>query len=132
MPRKLRIFVPGGIYHVYCRVVRGERVFEERSEVERWVDTVAFVTRLHDLSILAWCLMSNHYHLVVRAGARARAESRPPRLRPGTGVGLRAARGASTRLSTGPPARSGGPWASPTSYYRPRSVVLSTRGKGSS
>jgi REP element-mobilizing transposase RayT len=68
VPRRLRIFVPGGIYHVYCRVARGERVFAHQSEVDRWIDAVAFVSRLHNLSILAWCLMSNHYHLVVRTG----------------------------------------------------------------
>ena len=29
MPRKPRLFVPGAIYHVYCRVARGEFVFDD-------------------------------------------------------------------------------------------------------
>jgi REP element-mobilizing transposase RayT len=69
VPRRARIFVPGGIYHVYCRVARGERVFAQSVAVARWVDAVAFVSGLHDLRVLAWCLMSNHYHLVLRTGA---------------------------------------------------------------
>lgn len=69
MPRKMRVFIPGGFYHVYCRVARGEFVFDEPSEVERWIDVVAFVSRLHDLRCLAWALMSNHYHLLLQTGS---------------------------------------------------------------
>lgn len=29
MPRRPRLFVPGAIYHVYCRVARGETVFDD-------------------------------------------------------------------------------------------------------
>ena len=32
MPRPPRVFVEGGIYHVYNRVTRGERVFAEDQE----------------------------------------------------------------------------------------------------
>ena len=32
MPRPLRVFVEGGIYHVYNRVTRDERVFAEDQE----------------------------------------------------------------------------------------------------
>jgi len=69
MPRCVRIFVSGGLYHVYCRVARGEFIFNEPGEIDRWVDLVAFVSRLFDLRILAWCLLSNHYHLVVQTGS---------------------------------------------------------------
>jgi len=61
MPRGMRLFVPNGYYHIYCRVARGEFVFDERSEAVRWIDTVAFVLRRHDLHCLAWALMSNYY-----------------------------------------------------------------------
>jgi hypothetical protein len=29
MPRQPRLFVPGAIYHVCCRVARGELVFDD-------------------------------------------------------------------------------------------------------
>jgi len=68
MARKPRIFVPHGNFHVYCRVSRGEPVFEDRCEAEHWVTTLRETVRLHRLKVLAWCLMSNHYHLVLRSG----------------------------------------------------------------
>jgi putative transposase len=66
MPRRPRLFVSGGIYHVYCRTHRGELRFGEPKESESFVDTVSDVANTHELTILAWCLMSNHYHLVVQ------------------------------------------------------------------
>ena len=69
MPRRVRVFVAGGIYHIYCRVARGEFIFNEPGEADRWVQLAAFVARLFDLRILAWCLLSNHYHMVVQTGS---------------------------------------------------------------
>jgi hypothetical protein len=37
MPRKPRLFVPGATYHVYCRVARGEFVFDDPYEAEEFV-----------------------------------------------------------------------------------------------
>jgi REP element-mobilizing transposase RayT len=68
MPRKPRVFVAGGTYHVYCRVARGERPFVNEAVAGTFVSTVAAVKSEHELTILAWCLMPNHYHLVIRAG----------------------------------------------------------------
>jgi REP element-mobilizing transposase RayT len=68
MPRKPRIFVAGGTYHVYCRVARGERPFVDQTVAGTFVSILAAVKREHGLTILAWCLMPNHYHLVLGAG----------------------------------------------------------------
>jgi REP element-mobilizing transposase RayT len=68
MPRNTRVFVPQGIYHVYCRVARSEPVFDDRDLAEYWIDALALVGGQHHLTILAWCLMANHYHLVVQTG----------------------------------------------------------------
>ncbi|HSO22693.1 MAG TPA: transposase [Chondromyces sp.] len=68
MARKPRIFVPHAPYHVYCRVGRGEAAFASRDERDHWLDTVREVVRDHRIKVLAWCLMSNHYHLVLRSG----------------------------------------------------------------
>lgn len=65
MPRKARLFVPGATYHVYCRVARGEFVFEDPENAEAFLETLCDVRDRDGLSILAWCLMSNHYHVVV-------------------------------------------------------------------
>ena len=69
MPRKPRLFVPEATYHVYCRVARGEFVFDEPREADRFVETVRRVGGLHRWKVLAWCLMGNHYHLVVKTSS---------------------------------------------------------------
>lgn len=69
MPRPPRVFVEGGIYHVYNRVTRGECVFAEDREAARLVDAMRDARDRDSLIVLAWCIMSNHYHLAVRCGS---------------------------------------------------------------
>lgn len=69
MPRHPRLFVPGATYHVYCRVARGEFVFDDVVEANEFVEAVRKVRNLDDWRILAWALMGNHYHLVVKTGS---------------------------------------------------------------
>ena len=66
MPRYPRLFIPGGTYHVYCRVARGEFVFDNDSEAIEFVETLREVPELDGWTVLAWCLLGNHYHLVVK------------------------------------------------------------------
>ena len=68
MPRPDRIYVEGGFYHVYNRLGRGERVFDQEKEAEAFVGLLRDVAERDGLTIFAWCLMSNHYHLAVRTG----------------------------------------------------------------
>ena len=70
MPRTPRMFVAGGTYHVYCRAARGERPFVDEAVAGAFVSMLADVKAEHGLTILAWCLMPNHDHLVVRTGER--------------------------------------------------------------
>jgi REP element-mobilizing transposase RayT len=69
MPRHPRLFIQGATYHVYCRVARGEFVFDDPLEAEEFVATVREVCKLDGWRILAWVLMGNHYHLVVKTHA---------------------------------------------------------------
>ena len=69
MPRKPRLFISGATYHVYSRVARGEFAFDDPYEAEEFVETVRHVGDLHNWRVLAWCLMGNHYHLVVKTSA---------------------------------------------------------------
>lgn len=69
MPRKPRLFVPEATYHVYCRVARGEVVFDDPCEADGFVEIVRQVGDLHGWKVFAWCLMGNHYHLVVKTSS---------------------------------------------------------------
>ena len=58
--------VRGALYHVYCRTARGEMVFSAEPEAAALLDTFITVRDLHDFTALAWCIMGNHYHLVLQ------------------------------------------------------------------
>jgi REP element-mobilizing transposase RayT len=66
MPRKPRVFIEGGIYHVYCRTSRGEAAFVDEAEAAAFVDVLQRVKERDGLVLFAWALMSNHYHLALR------------------------------------------------------------------
>ena len=66
MPRKPRVFVEGGAYHVYCRTGRGARVFDEAEEAAAFVEVLRKVKERDGFLLYAWCLMGSHYHLAVR------------------------------------------------------------------
>ncbi len=68
MPRHPRLFIPGATYHLFCRVARGEFVFDDDSEAIEFIETLREVRDLDGWSIFAWCLLGNHYHLVVKTG----------------------------------------------------------------
>jgi REP element-mobilizing transposase RayT len=68
MSRPRRVFVEGGIYHVYNRITRGEAVFEQDDAAERFVSLLREVVVRDELTVFAWVLMSNHFHLAVRTG----------------------------------------------------------------
>jgi REP element-mobilizing transposase RayT len=69
MPRSLRVFVDGGIYHVYNRFASGEPVFADPEEALNFVDLLRYVKQRDGWTVFAWALMSNQYHLAIRSRA---------------------------------------------------------------
>ena len=65
MARSRRIVVKDGIYHVMSRTVNGEFFFadEAKETMRRMVHAVA---EFSGVEVLTYCLMSNHFHLLVR------------------------------------------------------------------
>ena len=68
MPRAQRVLVPGAVYHVYNRLARTERVLADEAEAGRFLARVSKVRDRDELTVLAYCVMSNHYHLALRMG----------------------------------------------------------------
>jgi len=68
MTRAGRIIVEGGFFHVYNRLGRGERVFDQEQDAGEFIGLLREVAERDELTVLAWCLMSNHFHLAVRTG----------------------------------------------------------------
>ena len=69
MGRPRRMLVEGGVYHVYNRVARGAMALAEEGEAGRFVGLIRKLKQQDGLGVLAWCVMSNHYHLAVRMGS---------------------------------------------------------------
>ena len=98
MPRSPRVFVEGGIYHVYNRFASGEPVFADPEEALEFIELLRYVKQQDGWTIFAWVLMSNHIHLVVRT-------SSVPLWRGMHGIQNRFSRGFNRRLG-----RAGGLW----------------------
>lgn len=69
MPRKPRVFLAGAFYHVYGRVSRGEHIFADDRAASRLVDILRDVKQRDGLTVFAWCVMANHYHLALRTSS---------------------------------------------------------------
>jgi putative transposase len=65
MPRKLRVEYPGAIYHVMSRGNRGERIYLDDVDRQDFLKTLAEACQKTDWQVHAYCLMRNHYHLVL-------------------------------------------------------------------
>ncbi len=65
MARKLRLEYPGAIYHLMNRGDRREPIFRDDYDRQRFLETLAEACAKTDWQVHAYCLMSNHFHLVV-------------------------------------------------------------------
>src|SRR5882672_3652529 len=65
MARPLRIEYPGAIYHVLSRGDRREAIFRTEADRKLFLDLLGQTCRRAGWQIHAYCLMDNHFHLVV-------------------------------------------------------------------
>lgn len=65
MARKLRLEYPGAIYHVMNRGDRREVIFCDDEDRRRFVETLEGACSKTGWRVHAYCLMPNHFHLVV-------------------------------------------------------------------
>jgi REP element-mobilizing transposase RayT len=66
MGRPLRIEVPGGFFHVGTRGVNREAVFYEPRDRRWFLQLLLRATRRFDWLCVEYCLMGNHYHLLLQ------------------------------------------------------------------
>ena len=65
MARKLRLQFEGAIYHVMNRGDHQEAVFRGAADRKLFLKTLGEACAKTDWQVHAWCLMRNHFHLVV-------------------------------------------------------------------
>jgi putative transposase len=64
MPRRPRLQVPGGTFHVFARGVRKNAIFGSDDDREYFLNLFALIAERHGWITLAYCLMTNHFHLL--------------------------------------------------------------------
>ena len=65
MARPLRIEYPGAIYHVMSRGNEQRHTFYDNDDCARFLKTLGDVTERYNWLVHAYCLMNNHYHLLI-------------------------------------------------------------------
>jgi len=65
MQRQLRIDYPGAIHHVMSRGDRREDIYHDDVDRQDFLKTLAEACQKTDWQVHAYCLMSNHFHVVL-------------------------------------------------------------------
>ena len=67
MPRAARRMSGSEIYHVMLRGINRQTIFEDDEDYQSFMSVLDTCRERSDTRILAYCLMSNHVHIVVHS-----------------------------------------------------------------
>ncbi|HLD21042.1 MAG TPA: transposase [Patescibacteria group bacterium] len=65
MARPLRVTYPGALYHIIVRGNAKQDIFLDDKDRRKFLSWLANAVKTHNLVVYAYCLMSNHFHLLV-------------------------------------------------------------------
>lgn len=68
MPRALRINVKDLIYHVFARGNNRDPIFFDSTDFERFLTNLERYREKFTFTLYAYCLLPNHFHLLLRSG----------------------------------------------------------------
>lgn len=66
MSRPLRIQFPDAWYHVMNRGRRAEKIFHDKDDYQIFIDLLKETIEMWNIRVSAFCLLPNHYHLLVQ------------------------------------------------------------------
>ena len=64
MARIRRIVIPNTPHHITQRGVRSMNIFFKHEDYEYYKELLYTQSKLHDLEIISYCLMTNHVHII--------------------------------------------------------------------
>ena len=67
MARPRRINFPHSLFHVFSRTNSGDRAFLDHRDCEKFLAYLSKYTTLFEFRVHAWCLMDNHFHLLLES-----------------------------------------------------------------
>ena len=68
MPRSARKKSSSGIYHIVLRGINKQRIFEDDEDSQYFLEKLKTYKDINGYEIYAYCLMSNHVHLLMKEG----------------------------------------------------------------
>ncbi len=68
MPRTAREKSGTGIYHVIARGINRQEIFHDAEDHRRYLETLERYTKETGSTLLGYCLMGNHFHLLIQEG----------------------------------------------------------------
>lgn len=68
MPRAARRKSDSGIYHAVLRGINKQVIFEEDEDYQKFLEILVECRSVCGYQLLAYCLMSNHIHLLLKVG----------------------------------------------------------------
>ncbi len=75
MPRQARIQSPTGYYHIMMRGNNRESIFSTDEQKRLFLECLKKHDTDHSVDIVAYCLMDNHVHIIVKADPLSLAKS---------------------------------------------------------
>jgi REP element-mobilizing transposase RayT len=67
MPRQARIDAPGAVHHIIVRGIERRKIFRSDEDRRGFVDRLEHLTNETGTQCLAWALIPNHVHLLLRS-----------------------------------------------------------------
>jgi REP element-mobilizing transposase RayT len=68
MPRKARIDAPGALHHIIARGIAGRKIFDDNYDKDFFVERLGLIIQKSQTQCLAWALIPNHFHLLLKTG----------------------------------------------------------------
>jgi hypothetical protein len=70
MPRQARIDAPGALHHIIARGIGRRKIFNDREDRHRFIERLSQLIGETQTGCYAWALLHNHFHLLLKTGAK--------------------------------------------------------------
>jgi REP element-mobilizing transposase RayT/lambda repressor-like predicted transcriptional regulator len=68
MPRKSRIDAPGALHHIIARGIERRKIFRDDADRKNLLTRIGRIVKDTNTHCLAWALIPNHFHLLLKTG----------------------------------------------------------------
>lgn len=69
MPRQSRIDAPGAVHHIIVRGIERKKIFRDDADRVKFLERLSVILLDTKTQCLAWALIPNHFHLLLRTGS---------------------------------------------------------------